>query len=254
MGLNQDKVFWNASIEEIKKGYYFKGDSYTCLICGEEFVKGIIYKKGDTFYEAEKYAKIHVLEEHGTIFEYLLNMNKSFTGISDIQKTMLLSFGEGLKDKEIAKEMSLSPSTIRNHRFKLKEKEKQAKIFLAIMALLDESKGNKEEEEEELVSIHKTATMVDERYSITEKEKENTIKNYFDHSGKLKDMPSKEKKKIIVLGYIINNFNKGKTYTEKEINRILERIYEDYAILRRYLIEYGFMDRTKDCLSYWVKE
>ncbi|RIJ63707.1 DUF2087 domain-containing protein [Rummeliibacillus sp. POC4] len=28
----------------------------------------------------------------------------------------------------------------------------------------------------------------------------------------------------------------------------------DYVSLRRYLIEYGFMERTDDCSIYWVKE
>lgn len=43
-------------------------------------------------------------------------------------------------------------------------------------------------------------------------------------------------------------------YSEREVNRILKRIYEDYANLRRALIEYGFIDRTNDGSSYWVKE
>jgi len=28
----------------------------------------------------------------------------------------------------------------------------------------------------------------------------------------------------------------------------------DHATLRRYLIEYGFLERTQDCGTYWVKE
>ncbi len=30
--------------------------------------------------------------------------------------------------------------------------------------------------------------------------------------------------------------------------------YDDNATIRRYLIEYGFLDRSKDCSKYWVKE
>ena len=36
-------------------------------------------------------------------------------------------------------------------------------------------------------------------------------------------------------------------------NSVLKLIYEDYATIRRYLIEYGFMERTNDCKEYWVK-
>lgn len=105
-----------------------------------------------------------------------------------------------------------------------------------------------------ICDAHKTATTLDDRYNITNKEKEDTIKNYINEVGALKIFPSKEKKKIIVLEYIAKNFSKGKTYSEKEINRILERIYEDYVTIRRALIEYGFIERTKDCTKYWIKE
>lgn len=45
-----------------------------------------------------------------------------------------------------------------------------------------------------------------------------------------------------------------KKVTLKEINRVLKRIFEDYATIRRALIEYGFIDRSNDCTKYWVKE
>ncbi|NRY59766.1 hypothetical protein DZE40_000861 [Clostridium beijerinckii] len=73
-------------------------------------------------------------------------------------------------------------------------------------------------------------------------------------NGGLKSYPAREKKKIIVLEEISRNFSKGKQYSEKEINRILKRVYEDYATIRRALIEYGFIERKKDGSSYWIKE
>ncbi len=75
-----------------------------------------------------------------------------------------------------------------------------------------------------------------------------------DETGAIKTYPSKEKKKIIILKEVVKNFSKGKIYSEKEINRILKRIYEDYASLRRALVEYGFIERSNDCSGYWVKE
>lgn len=75
-----------------------------------------------------------------------------------------------------------------------------------------------------------------------------------DEHGAIKTYPAKEKKKIIVLSEVIKNFVKGRQYTEKELNRILERIYEDFATIRRALIEYGFIERSNDCTTYWVKE
>lgn len=36
-------------------------------------------------------------------------------------------------------------------------------------------------------------------------------------------------------------------------NEKLKSIYTDFAIIRRSLIDYGFMKRNKDCTEYWIK-
>ncbi|WP_432662327.1 DUF2087 domain-containing protein [Wukongibacter baidiensis] len=249
--MNSGELFWNATIEEIKQGYLYskKLDQYICLICGESFEKGVIYPQGDILYDAERAAKNHINNEHGSVFEYLINMNKKYTGLTDIQNELMRYFYQGLSDKEIVKKTDGgSTSTIRNHRFRLKEKEKQAKVFLALMALLE----NKSEKDEGLIDIHKGATMVDERYAITESEKEKVIKTYV-KDGVLTTIPRKEKRKIIVLRYIAEKFKNNVKYNEKQVNNILSKIHDDYVTLRRYLIEYGFLDRSNDCSSYWVK-
>ena len=52
---------------------------------------------------------------------------------------------------------------------------------------------------------------------------------------------------------ISKRFQIGKIYGEKEVNQILKMVYEDYVTLRRYLIEYGFLDRKPDGSQYWLK-
>ncbi len=93
---------------------------------------------------------------------------------------------------------------------------------------------------------------MDDLYDITQAEREKVLKNYI-KDGKVKIFPSKEKKKIIVLHYIINRFEPNKKYSEKEVNEIIECMIDDYVTVRRYLIEYRFMDRTKDGSEYWIK-
>nr|WP_269635376.1 DUF2087 domain-containing protein [Oceanobacillus manasiensis] len=34
---------------------------------------------------------------------------------------------------------------------------------------------------------------------------------------------------------------------------MLKTIYSDYVTTRRYLVKYGFMDRSRDCTDYWIK-
>jgi len=96
--------------------------------------------------------------------------------------------------------------------------------------------------------------MVDDRYKITLEENEKILKKYFPDGldGRLTTFYIKEKCKLAVLRHIAGRFESGRKYTEKEVTAILKQVFDDHATLRRYLIEYGFMDRTSDCRSYWL--
>lgn len=55
--------------------------------------------------------------------------NPGLLGLSEVQLELLRMLAEGCTDKEIAAQKRVSPSTVRNHRFKLREKERQARLF-----------------------------------------------------------------------------------------------------------------------------
>jgi hypothetical protein len=243
-------IFWSASLEELKSGYIQDIDSFTCLLCGERIEKGIIYPYENKLYEAERYARIHIESTHQSVFEYLLGMDKKLTGLTEHQKKLLSLFYQGKNDKEIQKELGIgSTSTIRHHRFALKEKERQAKTFLAMMELLKE----KDQYAPAFVHVHKTATMVDERYNITQDEQEQFVNKYFSE-GLLTKFPQKEKQRLVILREISNHLKSDYKYDEQELNQILKGFYEDYILIRRYLVEYGFLDRKSDGSSYWIKK
>lgn len=248
------ELFWNASIDEMKQGYVYDAENevYICLACGERFEKGRIYVQADAYYEAEKFTRLHIIDQHISMFDYLISLDKKLTGLTDLQRNLITLFKEGLSDNEIVKELDGgSTSTIRNHRFTLREKMKQAKVFLTIMELAEERTKNSNK----LISIHKRAVMVDQRYDITEAENDKILHQYFKdgHDGPLSEFPRKEKRKIVILRHLIKKFDTSKQYTEKEVNAILKAVFSDYVTLRRYLIEYGFMDRYEDGSKYWVK-
>ncbi len=249
-------MLWNYKIEELKRGYHETERGFCCVMCGEEFEKGRIYEAQELLYDAEGAARRHAEREHGGIAAYLLSQELSLTGISEIQRQLLVCLLKGKSDKEIGKELGIAQSTVRNHRFKLREKEKQAKLFLAMMEQLAcrTEKTIEKSDTGNLEELHTSATMVDDRYSISDVERQKVVQTYMDENGALKQFPSKEKKKIILLGEIVKNFKPDAEYSEKEVNRVLKRIYEqDYPTLRRALIEYGFMDRSDDCSVYRVK-
>lgn len=245
-------MFWNASIEELKRGYIEEEDKFTCLLCGKEIVKGMIYQEDKLLFEAEKYMQLHIQKAHESVFEYLIQMDKKLTGLTDHQNTLVRLFYQGKTDAEIKKEMEIgSASTIRNHRFVLKEKERQAKVLLTIMELL---KG-RDQHSPTFIAPHKTATMIDDRYNVTQDEYEDILKKYFldDEYKQLKTFPQKkQKQKLVILRELTKQFSSEAIYSEKEVNEILKTNFHDYVTLRRYLIEYGFLDRKSDGSQYWV--
>lgn len=251
----KEEYLWEATMDELMNGYGFKEGSYECLICKKKYEENRIYSVDERLYDAKGAIRYHVKEEHGSMLDYLLNKSSGFLGVSEVQKQLLVLIAQGNSDKEIAEKLGVAHSTIRNHRFKLREKEKQARMFLAVMNMLTDTTNRtiKEGDSETLCDAHKTATTLDDRYNITDKERETTIKTYMDENGGLKSYPAREKKKLIVLTEIAKNFVVDKVYTEKEVNRILGRIFSDYPTIRRALIEYGFIERSNDCSTYRVK-
>lgn len=242
------------SVDEIKNGFHFdkQENKYVCNYCGKEFYNGEIFKYEDRYFDSSKAVEIHIVKEHQSVYEMLTKTDKKYLGITDNQKQLLDLIGMGITDSEIAKRLGISPSTVRHQKFMFREKAKQAKMYLAVYELIFHNSNQKQN----LVNVHNTATMVDDRYITTTEESEKIIKNSFLclNPLQLKAFPAKEKKKIIILKKIMEQFDKGRSYKEKEVNQILKGIYDDFPTLRRYLIEYGFMERTDDCLQYKVKE
>ncbi len=76
------------------------------------------------------------------------------------------------------------------------------------------------------------------------------VRNFSEASGKLKTLPTQQKKFQAVLRYAARLFDKKKRYSEKEVNRILGRLHDDTASLRRGLIEFKLMKRDKGV--YWL--
>lgn len=247
-----DENFWNAKIEDLKRGFIENDNNYECLLCGRIVPKGIIYPEGKVLHEPESYIKVHIKKDHGSVFNFLINLDKKLTGISEIQKKLIQLFYEEKKDSEIQRITGVSSSsTIRNHRFNLKEKERQSKIFLTLMELLKE----KDKRMLQFINVNKSAKMIDDRYNVTVDEKDKVIKKYFpDGTGdKLDHFPPKEKIRLLIISEIAKNFAPGTIYKEKEVNEIIKKNYDDYALIRRYLIDYDFLDRKPDGSQYWIK-
>lgn len=75
--------------------------------------------------------------------------------------------------------------------------------------------------------------------------------SFTDGEGRIIAFPEKEKKLLVILDYIVQAFEPGKRYPEKEVNEILLRFNKDTAFMRRSLVEFKLMSRQGGGGEYW---
>ena len=246
--------YGSLTLDEIKKGYRFDKEmnTYVCNYCAKAFQEGQVYSIEDHLYVPEHAAAKHIEADHGGNIQQLLYSDTRYNTLTENQKELLSFFSLDIPDKEIAKKLGVSTSTIRRQKFTFREKAKQAKLYLAVFERVFEDKPTNEET---IISVHNHAVHYDDRYLITEQEREHILATSFESLSplKLKAFSPKEKKKVVILAKIAEQFMTGKTYSEKEINEILKPVFDDFTTIRRYLVMYGFMERTEDGASYWLQ-
>lgn len=230
----------DCPIEVMEKGYIEENRHYRCLVCSEEVEKGVIYPVRDVLFTDWRYMEHHIESTHGSVFERLLSGGKEQTGLSDQQSKLLSLIYAGKSDKEIQQELKIgSMSTIRNHRFSLRKKEKQAKTLLALMNLV--------KRQQEVVTDEPNINHPIEKSFEPSKE----LARYFsEEDGRLKTLRMKEQEKINLLAEISFLFKPEKVYSEGEVNAVLVAISEDYMLLRREMVDRGVLTRNAEGSAY----
>ncbi|MGH2808368.1 MAG: DUF2087 domain-containing protein [Actinomycetota bacterium] len=74
------------------------------------------------------------------------------------------------------------------------------------------------------------------------------VRRFFKH-GRLTFIPASHSKRVAVLDHLVQVFEPGRVYPEGELNERLSAFHEDYASLRRYMVEEGLLDRADN--KYW---
>ncbi len=70
------------------------------------------------------------------------------------------------------------------------------------------------------------------------------VKIKYFKNDKLITIPKKEKNKIPVLQLVLEMLKeKSLEFTEKELNEAIKEIYPDFSLIRRYLVDYKFLER-----------
>jgi DNA-binding transcriptional ArsR family regulator len=75
------------------------------------------------------------------------------------------------------------------------------------------------------------------------------LSDFMTAEGRLKALPSQEKKLLVILRHLVQAFEPGERYTEKQVNEILRRYHIDTAALRRYMVDNKLLERKEGL--YW---
>lgn len=88
--------------------------------------------------------------------------------------------------------------------------------------------------------------------SVTEgpwtSEETDVLRRFF-QGDRLKEIPAQRSKRLVVLERLVQEFEPGVRYPERQVNFTLQMIHPDYAALRRYMVDEGLMTRADGV--YW---
>lgn len=71
----------------------------------------------------------------------------------------------------------------------------------------------------------------------------------FFERDRLREVPTTRSKRLVVLERIVQEFEPGLRYDEREVDRRLQLVHPDHASLRRHLVDEGLLTRADG--SYW---
>ena len=79
-------------------------------------------------------------------------------------------------------------------------------------------------------------------------DEEKILRSFLD-GDRIIQLPARQKKRLVVLRWLLERIEAKRRYEEAELNAIIARHHPDFATIRRELFEFGFMDRQRNI--YW---
>ncbi|WP_248926156.1 metalloregulator ArsR/SmtB family transcription factor [Paenibacillus hamazuiensis] len=179
----------------------------------------------------------------------VVSYHKALADPTRIRFLILLAEGE-MNGQILAEKLCISPATVTHHAAKLREaslinerRDKNTIYFSLNHYFLKSSSAATVELIYKNVSAPGGPEAMDEK---NKRLKDSVLKNFFTAEGKLKHVPVQLKKKLIVLEHVVSQLDKGRKYTEKEINDFIKRFHDDFATIRREFIMHQFMFRENE--------
>lgn len=83
---------------------------------------------------------------------------------------------------------------------------------------------------------------------LTEREREQVLRAYMP-DGRIIAIPVRRSVRLVLLDHVARAFEPGVRYSEAEVNALLRGFSANVSVLRRGLLDEGFMER--DRTRYW---
>lgn len=190
--------------------------------------------------------------------DQLVTFYKAMGDTTRIRILAILANGP-LHGQALAGKLGVTPPTITHHMAKLREaalvyerRDKNTIYFYlheanvkrlsqAIVNVLDHAKKGTEEslwEEEGKEAKEGGGKPVVESLQV--------LRTFYTADGRLKQIPAQRKKKLIVFEHMVRGLEKGRKYTEAQINEYIRQFHEDYATIRREFVMNHYMYREDE--------
>jgi hypothetical protein len=97
--------------------------------------------------------------------------------------------------------------------------------------------------------------MVKSEKKLDRAEAPRELRPFLDDEGRLKAWPSRQKVQRMAAVWLVQHFEAGHEYSEREVNELLNtwHTFEDWALLRRMLYDWRFLDREPDGSRYRLR-
>ena len=82
------------------------------------------------------------------------------------------------------------------------------------------------------------------------------LRPFLDDGGRVRQWPSRHKVRRMAAALLALRFEAAREYSEREVNFVLMdgHTFADWALLRRSLVDWGFLEREPDGSRYRLRE
>ena len=94
-----------------------------------------------------------------------------------------------------------------------------------------------------LAAVQAAAAPGREAYDAARAEQDRLVARLFT-DGRIAVVPARRKVRAAVLLEVVSRFEPGRDYSEPEVNEVLLDVHEDFAYLRRELVNYCYLERS----------